>query len=181
MTPEERQVRPIDVAPRKLTADEIRTRLEEAKAIRERIRKGLSEVDRLDPRVDIQLSGKTFTLEFDNTALLGVLKACGVNLLDSTANSRALIENPETLPALIFWGIQKHHKGEITQEELNGLIQLRKMLYIADRVGTALDVFYPETKDTDRAEAVEVEGKQALDPLSQRPEDGSDTGPQAES
>lgn len=110
-------------------------------------------LSKLDPKVEVKLGGKTWTLHFTNYAIKRVFEDTKHNLM--TGLKEEHLSNPVIFGAVLFRGMEQEHP-ELTQEVVDRMFSLRHYAYVREKVVEALELFYPDLSDL----PVESEGEE---------------------
>jgi len=101
----------------------------------------------MDPKVEIELKGSKYQLEFNNFAALNILKDCNFNLLTGSI-SEVQMGDPAVIGSFLHRGLETNSPG-LTREDTDKLLTLRHHPYITNRIMEALRAFLPEMKDVE--------------------------------
>ena len=146
-----------------MTPEERRVSSERFVSIR---RKRVQETFQLDPLVPITLKGKNYTLEFNNRAVKLILKDTGLNLMSAGFGMDAM-QDPETMGAILFRGLQTHHP-DLTQDDVDVLYSYRHFPYVIQCLRQGLELFLPDMSDVEAEEdQAGGQGELPLDPTRQ--------------
>lgn len=114
-----------------------------ARVYRERVQATMS----LDPKVSLVLKGQEYFLEFNNKAVIDLLRATGFNLL-SDALTQDKVKDPSFLCDLIRYGLMANHP-DVTTEEVNRIFTLKHFPYVMNQIREAIRGYLPDMTDID--------------------------------
>ncbi len=107
----------------------------------------LPKTSSMDPKVEIELKGAKYQLEYNNFAALNILKDCEFNLLTGTI-SEVQMGDPAILGSFIHRGLETNHP-DLKREDVDKLITIRHHPYITNRVMEAMRAFLPVMDDVE--------------------------------